>query len=160
MTMELEIMGESIGEATVNLDLFKKKLSETWNLESATKESAQITKMDSNHLNTESFMDVIWLALNWGKLIEVFKDIPKDEMKIKVYKVTYRNWRMFKPEFISIDAREFKLAEEDVAEGEDIIVMQDLRKDLGFSIKNFIDNLQFKYAFEKWGLDFTTQKGL
>ena len=158
MEIEIEIIGESLGEAKVNLNLFKKKLSETWNMEAAVKESTKITKMNSKALKTKTFLDVIYYMLEWGKLIDVFKKIPQDVMNIKVYKVVYKDWRMFKPEFASIDARKFKIAEEDVAEGEDIIILQDLRKDLGFSIKNFIDNMQFKYAFEEWGIDFNTQE--
>ena len=147
---EIEIIEKPIGEAVVDLNKFREILSKSWNLERAVKDSAKITNLSV--ITTEEFLDSIWLGLDWGKLIGVFNDIKLNEMKVKCFKVRYRNWPMFKPGAISRDSRKFKLDVE-MKDGEDIILIQSLRKDMSFAVKNLVDNMQFTYAKDKWGLD-------
>lgn len=147
---EIEIVGKPIGEAVVDLDNFKKILSETWNMEKAVKDSTKITNL--SNVKTEQFLDAIWLGLDWGKLIDVFNDINLDEMKVKCFRVRYKNWPRFKPGAVNRDARKFKLDVE-LKDGEDIMLIQSLRKDVSFAVKNLVDNMQFTYAKDKWGLD-------
>ena len=148
--MEIEIVGDSIGEATVDLNKFKAVLGKTWNLKAAVMDS---TKINMCRLQNEiDFLKCVWLTLNWGKLMNVFDKTKDKEMNVKAYAVRYKGWPMFSPKVT--DGRKFEIDVEE-KEGTDIMLVQSLCKDMSFNLKNFIDNTQFRYGYppKKWGVD-------
>ena len=143
-------MGQPLGKAVVDLERFRNILAKTWDLEKAVKDSVKITYLDGR-FKTGLFLDAIWLGLDWGKLIDIFKETDEDEMYINWFKTEYKKWKQYFPGAISKDGRKFTLKEEE-KEGEEMILIQSLRN-IPFNIKNFVDNVQFSYAFREWELD-------
>lgn len=150
--VEIELVGESLAEAVIDLGKFKRVLGGNWSLERAVSESARITKLTA--MTTEQFLKYMWLMLDWGKLINAFDKTKENEMVVKAYAVNYRGWPMFSPG--STNGRKFGVGVSE-EEGNDVILVQSLCKGVSFNIKNFIDNNQFRYGFppkgKKWEMD-------
>lgn len=148
--MEIEIRTKPIAKARTDLVMFRKLLAKDWSLEKAVRKSSEI--IDCPDEMRKQFMQLIWLGLDWKGIINQFGVIKDTEMKIKLYKVKYKDWVKYEPGWISSDATKFKLKEKRES-GEDVIMIQSFIKQPSFTIKNFIDNEQFTYPENKWGVE-------
>lgn len=149
--MEIEITGKSRAEAEIDLDNYRKVLGETWDNKRAVLESAKVKYIDGP-MTKAQFKQLLWLGLDWGKIIDTFTDLKDSKMQVRLFDVKYKDWVKYYPGAFDESARKFDIDEEKKS-GEDIILIQSMIKTPSFTIKNFIDNGQFIYgqqARSKW----------
>jgi len=148
--IEIEISDTLVFSAAVDLIKFKKILGSEWNLEKAVKNSTTILFNITPSIIEDNILDLVWLNLDWGKLIDTFSDSNDSVMKVNGYLVNYKDWIRFKPGFVKT-SRKFIIDVEEKKDGSEVILIQSLRPYPTFSIKNFIDTFQFTYGSNKWG---------
>lgn len=148
--MKIEIIGNPISEATINLDRFKNVLRETLDLENAVRSSLMIT-YKQNHIKDEDIIHFVYLGFDWRKGIDSLKDTNQSKIRIKIFNVKFEDWTRYIPSVISQDLRTIELSER-VESGKDIILITDYFGHPSTIIKMFIDRGQFQYGGDmpKW----------
>lgn len=147
--MEMEIVGKPVAEVELNLDLFRKILAKSWDLEKAVSNSSKVWKINEKYKKSD-IKKFIRYQLHWGDIISVFPSLKNEKMDIKLYRVRYSKWKKYCPGSISDNCRVFKIMEIEEAKAEGFILIQSLIKNPSFTIKNFIDNEEFTYTTKKW----------
>lgn len=142
--MKLKLIGKPYAEAEVNLNDFKKSLSEDWNMEKAIKNNTIFKFNKHKELSEEQLRNLVWGALDWAGIMDALGETHEDIMKVHFYFVEYNDWKRLYPGTV-VNGKEVELVEE-AEDGHATILIQSLVKNRNFDLKAFIKQGQFTYA--------------
>lgn len=155
--MEIKITGNSFATAVMDVNRFKNKLEDTWDLKEAVKRSVLVTE-NKEKVTEDKIIDMLIYLFDWAALMRNKYFREREKITFKFLPISYDGWVNYEPGEVSERGTRFKLNDK-ITEGKDVMVWNDFVPSSYFMIKCFVSATQFMYDEKEFNV-LLTEKDL
>lgn len=141
--MEIRITGMPFATAKMDVERFKDKMAETWELKSAIRYSVLVTE-NKSEMTEDKIVDMLIYLFDWAGVLRNSQFAERKEIAFSFFPIEYNNWIKYVPGEVHDCGALFKI-DEMSSNGHDVAVLNDFIPSSYYMIKSFISASQFMY---------------
>ena len=151
--MEIKINKKPVAVVKFDLKKFEEDMKKDFDLK---KTVMSCMKVERSEFDTEkTLFDYIYISMDWGNLLMLYRSTRQDEMEIQVYRCVLTGFRKYNPLSINMEDGLIKLQEEEINEKVDFLVLNTFNSVFDKHIEYMLSQNLIDFANFKWKPEYT-----